>query len=209
MRLPLDVPVDPDGPEARQWLNDELAKPQYQESRPNWFDQLSKAVLDWLGSLFSGRGDAGAVLPLVLTVIAVVLIAVALIVFGLPRLNRRAAAAGVFGEDDDRSAQALRRSARDAADAGDWSTAVLDAFRALARRLGERTILSVYPGTTADEVARQAGISFPDSALPLAAAASAFDAVRYLGRQGTEPDYRAIVALDAALEAARAAEVPA
>jgi len=28
--VPFDVPVDPDAPEARQWLADELSKPQYQ-----------------------------------------------------------------------------------------------------------------------------------------------------------------------------------
>ena len=42
--LPWHVPVDPEPPEARQWLVDELSKPQYQAAKPTLFDQIAKAI---------------------------------------------------------------------------------------------------------------------------------------------------------------------
>jgi len=52
--LPWDVPVDPEPPEARQWLVDGLSKPQYQAAKPTLFDQIAKAISDWFSSLQIG-----------------------------------------------------------------------------------------------------------------------------------------------------------
>ena len=75
---------------------------------------------------------------------------VAFLIFGVPRLNRRSRVAGVlFGEDDDRGSADMRRDAAAAASRGDYATAIAELFRALARGLAERTIVTVTPGTTA------------------------------------------------------------
>ena len=60
--LPLDVPVDPDAPEARDWLVDELSKQPYQAAQPTFIDRLAQQIMQWLGDLIdwlTGNGAAG------------------------------------------------------------------------------------------------------------------------------------------------------
>jgi hypothetical protein len=105
--LSMSVPVDPDAPQAHDWLVQELAKPEYQAAKPTWFDLASKAVQDWLASLFStGSGSSDGLLLFVIVLLGAGLLAVAFVVFGLPRLNRRARAktTSLFGADDTRDA---------------------------------------------------------------------------------------------------------
>ena len=64
--LPFDVPVDPDAPEARDWLLDELSKQQYQAAKPTFIDLIAQQILKLvrrpvrlaqLGAARAGRGD--------------------------------------------------------------------------------------------------------------------------------------------------------
>ncbi|MHA6667392.1 DUF4129 domain-containing protein [Homoserinimonas sp. A447] len=204
-KAPADVPVDPNADEARNWILDELSEPRYEAAKPTWFDQLSSAFLDWLGSLLDGASGApaGLLLAIVVVIIVAALVA-AFLIFGMPALNRRSAVSGsLFGTDDDRSAEAMRRAADAAASAGDWALAIEEAYRAIARGLAERTILATTPGTTAHGFATRAGAAFPSLAADLAAAADTFDRVRYLGKPGSEAEYRAVAALERQLRSAR------
>lgn len=203
--LPSDVPVDPDAPGATEWLITELSKAPYQAARPTLFDRIAKAVSDWLGSLQLGSVDGPPALGLTVVVAIVVgALVVALLLFGLPRLGRRSRATGaLFGEDDARSAARMRQDAERAAANGDFSTAIAELFRAIARGLAERTIITTTPGTTARDFAGRAGRAFPPLAERLAASAAIFDAVRYLDRAGTAEQYADLVALEADLRAAR------
>ncbi|BDZ45996.1 DUF4129 domain-containing protein [Naasia aerilata] len=205
LSLARSVPVEPDGDQGRGWLIDELGKPVYQAARPTWFDLVSQAFFDWLGDLLNGAGSgAGAVALVVVVLLIAALLVGAFLVFGRPRLNRRSAALdAVFGEDDARGAEELRASAERAAAGGDFTTAIQELFRALARGFAERTILDLYPGMTARGFAREAGAAFPDRAAALGTAASDFDAVRYLGRPGTADQYAELAALERSLRSAR------
>ncbi|MFC5503360.1 DUF4129 domain-containing protein [Lysinimonas soli] len=207
MILPLDVPVDPDAPEAQRWLLDELSKPQYQAAKPGLLDQIVRAIQNWLSSLrLSGSGIPviGDLLPIVLAVLVAALLVVAFLIFGVPRLNRRGAASDeLFGADDRRDADALRRDALRAAAAGDYATAIAELFRALARGLAERTLVSSFPGSTANDVAARAARVFPDAAERLRTAARSFDGVRYLGAPGSRDEWDALVALEGELRGAR------
>ena len=208
--IALGVPVDPEAQEARQWLVDELSKPEYRAAQPTWFDLLASAISDWLSSLTTGAGGGppGIGTLIVVLLVAVVLV-VAFLVFGLPRLNRRSTVGGVlFGDDDDRDAAAMRASAQLAAANGDYSLAVAESFRAIARGLVERTVLTTMPGTTAHDFALRAAGAFPASAASLASAAAAFDDVRYLGGKGSREQYERVAALDAELRTARAVLEP-
>lgn len=200
-----DVPVDPDAPEAQQLLRDELAKPAYVQAQPNWFDRFVSAFLDWFESL--GIGTGGQPPPLGTAVIVAVIIAAIVVlffVFGLPRLNRRSRVTGsLFGEDDARTAAVIRRFAEHAASAGDYTLAIAEMFRSIARGLAERTVLTTSPGTTARDFARRAGRVFPDHSTALDAAALTFDDVRYLGVEGTADQYAAVAALESNLRAAK------
>jgi len=198
------APLEPDAPDARELLRDELADPRYAEALPNWFDLLSQRVLDWFLSLFDRgvSGPPGLGLVVVLLIIAA-LIAVAIAVYGLPGRRRRSRVADeLFGDRDRRTARELRAAAESAASRGDWATAIADRFRAIARSLDERTIVSVHPGTTAHGFAAMTGRAFPEHAAALEEAADSFDGVRYLGRGGDETQYRAVATLDGTLASA-------
>jgi hypothetical protein len=197
--------VQPGGDQARQWLEQELAKAPYQAARPTPFDIVAQAVLQWFQSLFTSKTSVAPPVLLVAALIVVVaLLVVALVLFGVPRLNRRSqGSGGLFGEDDRRRADQLRRSAAAAFAAGDWSKAVLERFRGMARGLDERTVLTVFPGTTATGLARGAAQAFPGEQRDLESAAAVFDEVRYAGRTATRGEAESIAALDERLAAAR------
>lgn len=205
--LPFDVPVDPEPPEARDWLIDELSKPVYQSAKPTLFDRIAAAIRDWIESLQFGdvQGPPAFGLGVVIALVAIALV-VAFLIFGLPRFNRRSAVTGsLFGDDDVRTAAMMRKDAEAAARGGDYSAAVAEMFRAIARGLAERTIVTTTPGTTATGFANRAGEFFPGLAARLTSGAAIFDEVRYLGRAGTPEQYRAIADLESQLRNARPA----
>ena len=199
------VPVDPDADQARELLVRELSDPRYQQAQPTWFDRLSAAVLDWLNDLLSGATGTPSSVVLLIIVLAVAgLVIAAFFVFGAPRLNRRRAGAGaLFGDDDARDSGAIRAAAQTAARNGDYALAIEEMFRAIARGLGERSVLTSTPGTTATGFATRAAGYFPGLEARLAASARSFDDVRYLDRPGTELAYSSVAALEGDVRAAR------
>ena len=210
--FPLDSstpPLDPTAQQARDQLQQELSKPQYQAARPSLLDQIVADIEKWLQSLFNGKflGPGIDPTPLIIAVIALIVVVAAIvgyIIFGRPRINaRRKAAGALFGEEDDRDASNLRRDAERAAAAGDYTTAIEDAFRAIARGLSERTVLATFPGTTAHGFANEATTSFPEFATQLTAAANSFDGVRYLGFEGTREQWLAVSELERQLRSAK------
>jgi Domain of unknown function (DUF4129) len=205
--IPTTVPVEPDAPEAREWLLDELSKPAYEAAKPNWFDLATEALWDWITSLFEGGFGGPPVLTLVLLGVLIVGgVVLAFVLFGSPRLNRRSSAFGaVFGDTDERDATALRRAAESAASNGDWTLAIEEAFRAIARGLSERAVLTTSPGTTAHDLAERAGAAFPPFSERLRDAARTFDEVRYLGIPGSADRYETVSSLERNLRSARPA----
>jgi len=199
-----DVPVDPDAPEATNWIITELSKPAYQAAKPTLFDRFAKAISDWLQSLQLGDVQGPPALGIAVVIgFGIIGLIVGFLIFGVPRLNRRSAVAGaLFGEDDARTAEQIRQAAENAAWRGDYSAAVTEMFRAIARGLSERTIVSTSPGTTASGFASRASAAFPDLRERLVASATEFDSVRYLNRPGTEEQYQRLAALEADLRAA-------
>ena len=197
------VPVEPDAPDARDLLLDELSDPAYAESQPTWFDLIAQSVLDWFGSLRPGEGGGPPALGLVIgAIVLAAAIAAAILVYGLPRWRSRSRlATELLGERDRRTARQLRRDAERAAAAGDWPRAIAERYRAIARALDERTIVTALPGTTAHGFARAAARQFPENGSQLEAAADRFDGVRYLDRPGPAADYTLVRELDEAIDA--------
>ncbi|BDZ53702.1 DUF4129 domain-containing protein [Agromyces marinus] len=202
------APLDPDAPEARRLVTDELAKPEYRAAEPTAFDLAAQAVRDWFADLFTGAtGLPGSTLALIAVLVVVGLVLLGLIVFGVPRLRRRAApGVALFDDGDLRDARTLRRSAEQAASRGDWALAIEERFRALVRDLVERELVRAHPGTTAHGLAAAASARFPNEREALEGAATAFDAVRYLDRPGDEVAYSAIVRLERAVAATPSAD---
>lgn len=206
------TPLVPDADEARQWLTDELSKPEYQAAQPTAFDLAMQAILDWLAELLEGAtGVPGPVLTLIVVVVVAALVVVAFLVFGLPRLRRaRSTTVPLFDDGDLRDLAALRRAAAAAAAAADWPLAIEERFRAIVRGLVDRDLVQVHPGTTARGFADAATRRFPEHAAELRAAAAGFEGVRYLGRAGDAADYQRATALEGRLSQARSeAETPA
>lgn len=211
MGIPLapdEVPVVPGADEASGWLEDELAKPMYREveseEQPDWIRDFLERVSDFIGSL-GGEGTAPA-WTAVLIVLAIAVLVVLFLIFGVPRLRRRSRAREVddiFEADDERPSDVMRRAADAAATSGDWSLAIAERFRAIVRGLHERTLVSTVPGSTSHDVARRTGRSLPAFTTRLVRAADDFDAVRYLGDAGDADRYARIRALDDDLVAAR------
>lgn len=203
--FPCDVPVDPDRPEARRLLAEELAKQEYQAAKPTWWDQLLGQFTDWINSLeFGGSEGPPAFGMLVLLIVIAVLLLIAFLIFGLPRLNRRSTVTGsLFGDDDARTAAQIRAAGEAAAARGDYTLAIAEMYRSIARGLAERTVLTTSPGTTAHDFARRAGSAFPTHATELARSAIAFDDVRYLGGEGTRDQYEMVEKLERQLRAAK------
>ncbi|MGM1017712.1 MAG: DUF4129 domain-containing protein [Actinomycetota bacterium] len=213
MIVRLDTPLIPDGDEARRWAEDELANPRYAEARPTWFDLVARDIARFLADLFTpeGGGSAGPLALIVVSVVIVAALITALIVWGRPRATRQTKRNGrdLLGERDDRTAAQLRTDAERAAKAGEWDTATILRFRALARGLLERDIIDPAPGATAQAIAREAATVFAGETEALRAAASSFDEVRYLRRTATEESYLDLTATDDRLSAHRPEVVPA
>jgi len=205
--LPFDVPVDPDRPEGRRLLAEELAKQEYQQAKPTWWDQLLGQFNDWLNSLqYGGSGAPPAFGMIVVLIVIGVLLLIAFLVFGLPRINRRSRVTGsLFGDDDARTAAQIRAAGEAAAARGEYALAIAELYRAIARGLAERTVLTTSPGTTAHDFASRAALAFPAHAVELASSAAAFDDVRYLGRDGTREQYELVETLERRLRAAKPA----
>jgi hypothetical protein len=199
------TPLVPDADEARQWLTDELSKPEYQAAQPTAFDLAMQAIRDWFAELLAGAtGVPGPVLTLIVVVVVAALVVVAFLVFGLPRLRRaRSTTVPLFDDGDLRDLAALRRAAAAAAAAADWPLAIEERFRAIVRGLVDRDLVQVHPGTTARGFADSATRLFPEHAAELRATAAGFEGVRYLGRPGDAAEYERATALETRLSRAR------
>ncbi|MGV8851222.1 MAG: DUF4129 domain-containing protein [Rhodoglobus sp.] len=199
------VPVDPESDEATNWLIDELSKAPYQAAKPTLFDRISKSFLDWLNSLTVGDGSAIPPLAFV-ALIALVIIAViaAILVYGIPRLNRKSRHEAIlFGEADYRTSAQLRNAAEKAAAQEDFTSAVADMFRAIARGLSERTLVTMTPGTTAHGFAVRAANALPECGTDLANGANTFDLIRYGSAPADRSQYEQLRALEARVRATR------
>jgi hypothetical protein len=206
---PFDTPLDPDRDAARRLLEDELAKARYQEREAGETPQWLQDFYDWLQNLMNSLGGEGTV-PwwiVLLVIVGIAVIVVAFLVFGVPRLRARSGVRRtgdeLFEADDHRDAAAMRRDADAAARAGRFGDAIAERFRAIARSLHERTLVSTLPGSTAHDVARRAAVPLPEHAAALEVAAHDFDAVRYLGDPGDRARYDRLTALDTAVQRTR------
>ncbi len=202
----------PDAEEARRLAEQELSKPEYLAAQPNAFDRASLAVLEFLDKLLNpdlGNGAGGLVVLITIAAVVIALLVLGILAWGRPRASRRRLAhTELLGAHDQLTAAQLRAAADGLARAGDWSGAVTQRYRALARSLIERELIDPAPGATAQSIASAAAHVFPEDQEALLHAAQLFDGVRYLGASGDEPTYLAVRAVDERIALARIA-VPA
>ena len=187
----------PDPENAREWLGEELARPEYQEPFlervARWFNELVESVRDATAS----GGGLSRLAALVLLALLLVGVAAAL---SRLRANPTLPSSGtaVFSEPPLTAAE-HRRRANTALQQQRWDEAVIESVRALASSLVERGLMPEQSGVTAHEISWRAAELFPDRRPRLETMSSVFDETRYGDRPADEARARAAVELEAEL----------
>jgi Domain of unknown function (DUF4129) len=207
--LPLQVPVRIGRDEARRRAAEELAKAKY-GGTPDWLVQLAEhadrwaqRIADLVIRILVERDSGGGVNWGFLLAVAILLVAIALVVWrvGLPRWRSRRQDAAVAA-DSTRPAADYRALAEQHAAHGDWPAAVRDRFRAVVRELETQAILDVRPARTAWEAAYRASRVLPSCQAALQSGAESFNAVVYGDGPADSATYQQMVAVDEQVTAA-------
>ena len=185
--------IDIDSQAAHDAAAGELAKPIYPKA--SLIDRIAEWFNDVLHRLMAGASD----LPggwLALVVLAGLTAAAVIVAVRVARRTMGSrGAAGLYGTGT-QSAADHRLHAERAAARGEWAGAIGHRVRAIGRHLEEVGVLTVVPGRTAGELARDAGAAVPDVATEIDTAAALFNDVTYGDQPGSEADYRLVVAVD-------------
>lgn len=207
MILPVDL--DPSTDQARQWLRDELARSEYQDTR-SLFQRLMDWVVEHLADLQGTTGTGGVSLPPV----AITLVVVLLVVAGgyvLTRVrveSRTVADRKTLLGDTVLTAEQLRRAGESALSDGRFGDAVLAYTRAMARDAERRTVLPDAPSMTAHEVGGALEAAFPDHGGAIGRTIDLFDGVAYGDLDATRDDAETARATAETLRSARPAFTP-
>ncbi len=189
---------------ARGMARRELAKPVYHQG-VSFTDRVAEKIISLIGKLIqqvNSTVPAGWWTLVALGALAVIILGVVLTRLGPIALAHRARGTALHGGRVATARDHRERAQKRAAD-GDWSGAIRESLRAIARDLEERAILPPRAGRTADELAMEAGRALPAYGGKLWSAARLFDDVCYGERPGTPDGYAQLRELDAAVHAAR------
>lgn len=185
--------IDIDRDAAYEAARHELAKPIYPKaSLSDRIDDLQHELLFRLiqkGSSIPGGWFTVALLAALVLVASVFAVRIARRTMGSRRDEQ------LFGPRA-LTADEYRRLAEESAEQGDWTAAIRQRLRAVARQLEEDGVLSPLPGRTSGELARDAGLTLPSLAAEFTQAANAFNDVTYGEQPGTAPHYRLVADLD-------------
>jgi hypothetical protein len=197
-----DVPVELGRDEARELAIRELANPAY-DADPPLLQRVVEWIINWIQELIgrtAGALDGAVGIAILLAVLALVVIVVVLRMGPLARRRMRSEPLFPSGR---RTAAEYRAAADAAAAREDWSTAVIERYRATVVAFEERGLLDLRPGRTADEAAAEAGAVLPELLSDLTAGSILFDGIRYGGRDATAADDARMRRLDDNALAAR------
>ncbi|MDO5672182.1 MAG: hypothetical protein Q4G30_04900 [Actinomycetaceae bacterium] len=179
----VEIPVEPDAQEARQWLKDELARPIYHEEK-----NLLARFIEWIMKVLKldiPDGIPAMEIPAqflaIALILAMVLIIAILFITGIVRPNKRLNtgkdSAAIF--DDARSRQDFLSAARLAQAQGNFDIAFIEYFRALVRLMDNYGWIQEMPGLTAREAMSTATAYAPEYGVDFMALAVVFDGVTY------------------------------
>lgn len=190
MSIPRDIPVIPTPDEARDWLSDELLKPEYL-SRRNWL----RDFFDWLFAPLLRDLDVSADTAWIIISIIIMLLLVALLWWMIRNIRGRAQTSRAAEPGDDAlldptiSPEEYLQLAVDYRETNP-DEAVKAAFRSIIARFDRAGILHISPGRTVGEVARTMSTEYPDLRQDIHHSAAAFNTAAY----STDPQPRTTVA---------------
>ncbi len=197
--------VDPGPQQARQWLEEELARDEYHGGE-SALARVGRWLADQLAALQSAPAESGApsVPPAVSAALLALLLGALALLLTRVRTNRRAAThrRAVLGGVAAGAAE-LRRRGEAALREHRWDDAVVHYTRAIARDGADRTLLADIPSLTAHEVGIRLAEVFPDHADAVQRCTDVFDAVRYGRYTATGGDAHHVRATCEALRSAR------
>lgn len=175
----LDVPVH--APETvRRITESVLSRPEFDEARPSWWEQVLRIISEVLDRAFSaaGSGGRGSVIGIVILAAVGVLIAFAVLRFGRTMGRDPGVALTVEGP--------VGRSARDWLDdaqryeqQGRWREALRCRYRALLADLAAQGLVEEVPGRTTGEYLDQVCSEVPAAAEAFTAATRRFERAWY------------------------------
>jgi hypothetical protein len=200
--LPRDL--DPSTEQARQWMSEELARSEYQDTR-SLFQRLMDWLAERLADLQGTQGTGGVSLPpLVITgVVVLIVVGIAFLLTRIRVESRAVAERKTLLGNSALTAEQLRREAERALAENRFDDAVLAWTRAIARDAESRTLLPDAPSMTAHEVGTALAVAFPAHVDDIASTMDRFDAVAYGDQAASRDDALATRATDAALHGAR------
>lgn len=196
--------IAPGRDEARGWAEEELARPEYQESDLTFLERIGRLFTDLFDDLM--RGVAGVSSPWLIVI--VVVIVAALIVLVIWRVQRGSGGGLSLPRYDapfivpDQDPDELRIRARAAADAGDWNTAVQEGARTVMAELGRADAIEIAAASTAAELSRDAARARPGHRDDLLWTGRIFDSVTFGDGTAREQDWERVARLDAELRKA-------
>jgi hypothetical protein len=189
--------------EAQRLARVELARPEYAKDDQTWVQKAIAWLLDRINDVLDRATTTSPLGWFGLLGVAVLVFLVVVAVRRRTGAMGRAAYDAAMFDVGDRSAADFRKAADAYAASGAFAEAVRARLRAVVRELEERGLVDARPGRTADEIARDGGTALPSVASDLRAGARLFDDVWYGGRPADARSYEQLVALDAAVVAAR------
>lgn len=205
--IPLAPPITLGRDEARAQAQQELAKPEYVDVG-SWLSDWWRKLMDWLLDAPNKVGDieASQTGPIVVAIVVAIVLVTIIVLAGPLRRDRRIHEQAMFA-DGDHTATELREDAIRLGDAGEWTQATIQRFRALVRALDERAIIDETTGMTAHEAVQRSNERLPSFAAALARSADVFDGLAYGRRTATRVHYEELSALDDAVQRAVALPV--
>lgn len=184
-----EPPLVPGEEEARRWAEEELAKGIYHGNGESLFERILRAISEFFSRAEASSDVSTGWVAITIVIALIVALALAFVLYGpLRRVRKVKTGSHDVLADDTRSAAELRAAADAHEQAGQWSLAVLERFRALTRSLIERAILRDRPGQTAYEVTHEAGPKLPQVATEIHQAGALFDRVCYGEVPATEAE---------------------
>ena len=189
--------VFPDPDTAREWLEEELARPEYQEP---FLERVARWFNDLLETVREATETGGGFSRLVALALLALLVAGVAIALSRLRANPTLPTPGaaVFSQARE-TAEEHRRRANAALRQERWGEAVIESVRALASGLVERDLMAEQSGVTAHEIGWRAAELFPSHRRRLETMSMLFDETRYGDRPAEEARARDVVELEAEL----------
>lgn len=183
-----------------------LARSEFQEARPSWWQQLLQFLADLWAKLFDllSGGGRGSIIGTAMLIAVAVLLVLAVIRFtrGVQRDQAREV---VHDHDVGRTAADWEAEAREHELRGEWRDAVRCHYRALLAELAAEGLVEEVAGRTSGEYLALVGVGLPDAAAPFEDATRAFEAAWYGHEQPSSQDVAGF--RDAAAATARAAGI--